>query len=327
MKPMTRLACILAAAVLAASATATAALAQAFPTRPIHIIVPFPPGGPNDFFARVLGNKLTQMTGQTMVIENRAGAAGTLGVGIVAHAQPDGYTLVLTSMGSLTVFPVIAKNPTYDPAKDLAPITIVAKVPEVLVAIPKLNFHTLADLVTYAKAHPGKVNFASAGSGGLPHLAGELLKHEAGIDIVHIPYSGAAPALADLLAGNVDVVFLDIPVLLPQIEAGKLIPLALGSAKRAPTLPNVPTTAEAGYPNVLADNWYSLLGPGTMAKPLVQKINQLVVEALKDPGVQEQYAKQGAAAVGDSPEDFAAYMKAQTEKWGPIAKAAGVTLD
>ncbi|HTP82573.1 MAG TPA: tripartite tricarboxylate transporter substrate binding protein [Alphaproteobacteria bacterium] len=327
MKPMTRLACILAAAVLAASATATAALAQAFPTRPIHIIVPFPPGGPNDFFARVLGNKLTQMTGQTMVIENRAGAAGTLGVGIVAHAQPDGYTLVLTSMGSLTVFPVIAKNPTYDPAKDLAPITIVAKVPEVLVAIPKLNFHTLADLVTYAKSHPGKVNFASAGSGGLPHLAGELLKHEAGIDIVHIPYSGAAPALADLLAGNVDIVFLDIPVLLPQIEAGKLIPLALGSAKRAPTLPNVPTTAEAGYPNVLADNWYSLLGPGTMAKPLVQKINQLVVEALKDPGVQEQYAKQGAAAVGDSPEDFAAYMKAQTEKWGPIAKAAGVTLD
>ncbi|HTR83382.1 MAG TPA: tripartite tricarboxylate transporter substrate-binding protein, partial [Reyranella sp.] len=202
-----------------------------------------------------------------------------------------------------------------------------AKVPEVLVAIPKLNFHTLADLITYAKAHPGKINFASAGSGGLPHLAGELLKHEAGIDIVHIPYAGAAPAVADLLAGNVDVVFLDIPVLLPQIQAGKLIPLALGSAKRAPTLPNVPTTAEAGYPNVLADNWYSLLGPGAMPKPLVEKINQLVVEALKDPGVQEQYAKQGAAAVGDSPAEFAAYMKAETEKWGPIAKAAGVTLD
>ncbi|HTY65851.1 MAG TPA: tripartite tricarboxylate transporter substrate binding protein [Alphaproteobacteria bacterium] len=327
MTSIIRLACILAAAVLAASATAATALAQAFPARPIHIIVPFPPGGPNDFFARVLGNKLTQMTGQTMVIENRAGAAGTLGVSVVAHAQPDGYTLVLTSMGSLTVFPVIAKNPTYDPAKDLAPITIVAKVPEVLVAIPKLNFHTLADLITYAKAHPGKINFASAGSGGLPHLAGELLKHEAGIDIVHIPYAGAAPAVADLLAGNVDVVFLDIPVLLPQIQAGKLIPLALGSAKRAPTLPNVPTTAEAGYPNVLADNWYSLLGPGAMPKPLVEKINQLVVEALKDPGVQEQYAKQGAAAVGDSPAEFAAYMKAETEKWGPIAKAAGVTLD
>ncbi|MBV8537458.1 MAG: tripartite tricarboxylate transporter substrate binding protein [Alphaproteobacteria bacterium] len=327
MRLMTRLACILAVAVLAASAPATTALAQAFPTRPIHIIVPFPPGGPNDFFARVLGNKLTQMTGQTMVVENRAGAAGTLGVGIVAHAQPDGYTLVLTSMGSLTVFPVIAKTPPYDPAKDLAPITIVAKVPEVLVAIPKLGFHSLGDLITYAKAHPGKINFASAGSGGLPHLAGELLKREAGIDIVHIPYSGATPALADLLAGNVDIVFLDIPVLLPQIEAGKLIPLALGSAERAPTLPNVPTTAEAGYPNVLADNWYSLLGPGTMPKPLVQKINQLVVEALKDPGVRQQYAKQGAAAVGDTPEDFAAYMKAQTEKWGPIAKAAGVTLD
>jgi tripartite-type tricarboxylate transporter receptor subunit TctC len=327
MKSMIRLACILATAVLAASATAAPAFAQAFPARPIHIIVPFPPGGPNDFFARVLGNKLTQMTGQTMVVENRAGAAGTLGVGIVAHAQPDGYILALTSMGSLTVFPVIAKTPPYDPAKDLAPITIVAKVPEVLVAIPKLGFHSLGDLITYAKAHPGKINFASAGSGGLPHLAGELLKREAGIDIVHIPYAGAAPAVADLLAGNVDIVFLDIPVLLPQIQAGKLIPLALGSAERAPTLPNVPTTAEAGYPNVLADNWYSLLGPGAMPKPLVEKINHLVVEALKDPGVQEQYAKQGAAAVGDSPEDFAAYMKAQTEKWGPIAKAAGVTLD
>jgi tripartite-type tricarboxylate transporter receptor subunit TctC len=327
MKTMTRLACILAAVALVASATPGAALAQAFPARPIHVIVPFPPGGPNDFFARVLGNKLGSMVGQTIVVENRAGAAGTLGVGIVAHAQPDGYTLVLTSMGSLTVFPVIAKTPPYDPVKDLAPITIVAKVPEVLVAIPKLGFHSMGDLITYAKAHPGKINFASAGSGGLPHLAGELLKREAGIDIVHIPYSGAAPALADLLAGNVDVVFLDIPVLLPQIEAGKLIPLALGSAKRAPTLPNVPTTAEAGYPNVLADNWYSLLAPGATPRPLVDKLNQLVVAALKTPEVQEQYAKQGAAAVGDTPEDFAAYMKSETAKWGPIAKAAGVTLD
>jgi len=202
MKPMTRLACIVAAAMLAVTATATTALAQAFPARPIHIIVPFPPGGPNDFFARVLGKQLDKTTGQTTVIENRAGAAGTLGVGIVAHAQPDGYTLVLTSMGSLTVFPVIAKTPPYNPAKDLAPITIVAKVPEVLVAIPKLGFHSMGDLITYAKSHPGKINFASAGSGGLPHLAGELLKREAGIDIVHIPYAGAAPAVADLLAGN-----------------------------------------------------------------------------------------------------------------------------
>lgn len=315
------------AAFMALAAMAAPAAAEDYPARPVHIIVPFPPGGPNDFFARVLGNKLTQMTGQTMVIENRAGAAGTLGVAVVAHAQPDGYTLVITSMGSLTVFPVIAKHPPYDPDKDLAPVTIVAKVPEVLVSIPKLGFHTVADLVTYAKAHPGKINFASAGSGGLPHLAGELLKREAKIDIVHVPYRGAAPAVADLLAGNVDIVFLDIPVLLPHIQAGKLIPLALGSSKRAATLPNVPTTAEAGYPEVLADNWYSMLAPGATPKPLVQRINQLVVSALKTPEVQEQYAKQGAIAVGDSPEEFAAYMRSETKKWGGIAKAAGVTLD
>ncbi len=328
MKTMDRV-CRLAGALAAALLITMAAPAGAeeFPSRPIHLIVPFPPGGPNDFFARVLGNKLTQMTGQTIVVENRAGAAGTLGVSVVAHAQPDGYTLVLTSMGSLTVFPVIAKHPPYDPSKDLAPITIVAKVPEVLVAIPKLGFHTVADLVTYAKAHPGKINFASAGSGGLPHLAGELLKREAKIDIVHIPYSGAAPAVTDLLAGNVDIVFLDIPVLLPHIQSGKLIPLALGSARRAPTLPNVPTTAEAGYPKVLADNWYSLLGPGALPKPIIQKLNQLVATAVKSPDVQEQYAKQGAIGVGDSPEDFAAYMKSQTEIWGSLAKASGVTID
>jgi tripartite-type tricarboxylate transporter receptor subunit TctC len=324
-KSMARLFCLLGAAVLAAFATPVRA--QNFPARSIHIIVPFPPGGPNDFFARVLGKKLGEMIGQTVVIENRAGAAGTLGVTVVAHSKPDGYNLVLTSMGALTVFPVISKHPTYDPEKDLAPITIVAKVPEVLVAIPKDGFHTISDLVTYAKAHPGKINFASAGSGGLPHLAGELLKHEAGIDIVHIPYAGAAPALADLLAGHVDIVFLDIPVLLPQIKAGKLIPLALGSAHRAPTLPDVPTTAEEGYPKVTADNWYSLLAPGGTPQPIVEKLNQIVVAALKTPEVQQDYAKQGAEAVGDTPADFAAFMRSETVKWGGLAKAAGVTLD
>lgn len=324
-KTMARLLYILAATVL--MAFSTPGMAQNFPTRPIHIIVPFPPGGPNDFFARVLGKKLEAMVHQTIVIENRAGAAGTLGVAVVSHAKPDGYSLVLTSMGALTVFPVISKHPTYNPEKDLAPITIVAKVPEVLVAIPKDNFHSIADLVTYAKTHPGKINFASAGSGGLPHLAGELLKHEAGIDIVHVPYAGAAPAVADLLAGNVDIVFLDIPVLLPQIKAGKLIPLALGSAHRAPTLPNVPTTAEAGYPKVTADNWYSLLAPGGTPQPIVEKLNQIVVAALKSPDVEQDYAKQGAEAVGDSPQDFAAFMRSETVKWGGLAKAAGVTLD
>ncbi len=322
-KFLTRLLCVAALAAVPGLAVA----ADAYPSKLIKLIVPFPAGGPNDFFGRTLANQLDKITGQTVIVENKAGQAGTIGTDFVARSAPDGYTLVLTSSGSITINPVISEKPLYDPFKDLAPITVVAKVPEVLVSTPKLGFHSLADLINYAKANPGKINFGSAGSGGLPHLAGELLKREAKIDIVHIPYRGAAPALADLLGGQIDIIFLDIPVLLPHIQSGAVTPLALGSAQRAPTLPNVPTTAEAGLPNVLADNWYGLLAPGATPKPLAQQINALVVEALKKPELQQAFAKQGAIAVGDSPEDFAKFMRSETDKWGSLAKAVGVKID
>ncbi len=305
----------------------TAAQAQSFPSKPIKIIVPFPAGGPNDFFARVMGNKLSQDVGQPVVIENKAGAAGVAGVDYVAKSPPDGYTIVLSSMGAVAIVPSISEKMPYDPFKDLAPITIAAKVPEVLVAIPKLGVKTLPELIAKAKANPGKINFASAGSGGLPHLAGESFKREAKIDIVHVPYRGAAPAVTDLLGGQVDIVFLDIPVLLPHIQSSALIPLALGSGKRAPSLPNVPTTAELGLPNVLADNWYGMFAPAATPKETVTKLYQIISAALKDPGVQEAYAKQGAEAIGNTPDDFRTFWLAEAKKWGGLAKEIGVKID
>jgi tripartite-type tricarboxylate transporter receptor subunit TctC len=317
-----------AAAVLALLATGSVATsAQTFPSKPIKIIVPFPAGGPNDFFARVMGNKLSQDVGQPIIIENKPGAAGVAGVDIVAKAPPDGYTVVLSSMGAVAIVPSISDNMPYDPFKDLAPITIAAKVPEVLVAIPKLGVKTLPELIAKAKANPGKINFASAGSGGLPHLAGESFKREAKIDIVHIPYRGAAPAVNDLIGGQVDIVFLDIPVLLPHIEAGTLIPLALGSGKRASSLPNVPTTAELGLPNVLADNWYGLFAPVATPKETIAKLHQVIAAALKDPSVQQAYAKQGAEAIGNTPEEFRTFWLAEAKKWGGLAKEIGVKID
>jgi tripartite-type tricarboxylate transporter receptor subunit TctC len=315
----------LAAAVLALAAGTVQA--QSFPSKPIHIVVPFPAGGPNDFFGRVMGNKLSQMVGQPVVIENKAGAAGVAGVDFVSKSTPDGYTLVLTSMGAVAIVPAISDKTPYDPFKDLAPITLVATVPEVLVAIPKLGVKTLPELIAKAKANPGKINFASAGSGGMPHLAGESLKREAHIDIVHVPYRGAAPAVNDLVGGQVDIIFLDIPVLLPHIEAGTLIPLALASGKRAPTLPQVPTTAEMGLPNVLADNWYGLLAPGGTPPATVQRLNQIVSAALKEPEVQAGFAKQGAQAVGNPSAEFAAFMRSEATRWGSLAKEVGVKID
>jgi tripartite-type tricarboxylate transporter receptor subunit TctC len=314
---------------LVLAALAAPALAQSdYPNKPVKIVVPFPAGGPNDFFARVLGNKINQMTSQPVVIENHPGAAGVVGCQVVVNSPPDGYTLVLTSMGALTIVPSISEKAVFDPYKDLAQVTLVAKVPEVLVAIPQLGVHDVKELVAKAKAQPGKINFASAGSGGMPHLAGELFKREAAIDIIHIPYRGAAPAVNDLLGGHVDIMFADIPILLPHIESGKLTALFLGTTgQRSPTMPKVPTSAEVGYPKATADNWYALLAPGATPKPLIQKINQVVVAALKAPDLQEMYLKQGGLASPTSPEEFIAYQKSETEKWGGLAKSAGVKIE
>src|SRR6185369_951415 len=237
---------------------------------------------------------------QPVLIDNRGGQAGVLGTDAVAKAAPDGYTIAITSASSLAISTTMEKI-AYDPQKDLAPVTRVAAVPEMLVVASNVPARNMAELVALAKAQPGKLNFASAGVGGLPHLAGELLKLTAKIDIVHVPYRGAAPAVNDLLGQQVQMAFLDLPVLLPHIKAGSLRPIALGAPKRAATSPDVPTTAEVGMPDLLIENWYGMVAPGGTPEAIVTTLNRVANEAMNDPQVKQKLADQGLTVAGDTP--------------------------
>jgi tripartite-type tricarboxylate transporter receptor subunit TctC len=304
--------------------SAVAASAQEFPSKPIRLVVPFPPGGPNDLIARVVGQKLQEILKQQVVIDNRGGAGGALGTDVVAKAAPDGYTIAISSSGALAISISMQEKLPYDTLKHLKPVTLVATVPELLVAATSLPAKDLKELVALARAKPGTLNYASSGPGSMPHLAGELLKVAAKIDIVHVPYKGAAPAVNDLLGQQVQMAFFDLPVLLPQVEAGKLKAIAVGSRERAPSLKNVPTTAELGYPQVEADNWYGMVAPIATPPAIVARLHQATVEALRDPGVQEKLSSQGLTLVGDTPDQFTAYIRSEIEKWGKVAKAAGL---
>ena len=298
-------------------------LAQDFPTKPIRLIVPFPPGGPNDLIGRVIGQRMSEILKQSVVVENRSGQGGVTGTDAVAKSPPDGYTIAITSAGALAISPSMEKV-AYETLKDLQPITLVAKVPEMLVVATSVPANDMKALVALAKSQPGKLNFASSGPGSLPHLAGELFKLTAKIDIVHVPYRGAAPAMNDLLAQQVQMVFLDLPVLLPQIKAGKLKPIAVGAPQRVPSAPDVPTTAEVGMPGLLTENWYGMVAAAKTPPNIVAALNKAAVEAMKDPAVVEKLASQGATLVGDSPEHFAAFIDSETKKWAKVIKDAGV---
>jgi tripartite-type tricarboxylate transporter receptor subunit TctC len=303
--------------------TPALASAQNFPDHTIRLIVPFPPGGPNDIIARVVSQKMQTILKQTIVIDNRGGQGGVLGTDLVAKAKPDGYTIAIASAGALAISPSMEKV-AYDTLKDLAPVTLVAKVPEMLVVAENVPAKNMAELVALAKKQPGKLNFASSGPGSLPHLAGELFKLTAKIDIVHVPYRGAAPAVNDLLGGQVQMVFLDLPVLLPQVKAGKLRPIAVGAEKRVPTAPDVPTTAEAGMPSLLTENWYGMVAPAGTPKDVVAALNKAAVEAMKDPDVVSKLSSQGAMLIGDTPDEFRAFIASETAKWAKVIKDAGV---
>jgi tripartite-type tricarboxylate transporter receptor subunit TctC len=318
-KAVLRLACI-GAVVL----SPIAASAQDFPSKPIRLVVPFPPGGPNDLIARVVGQKLSEILKQQVVIDNRGGAGGALGTDVVAKAPPDGYTIAISSSGALAISISMQEKLPYDTLKHLKPVTLVAKVPELLVAATSLPANDLKELVALARAKPGTLNYASSGPGSMPHLAGELLKVAAKIDIVHVPYKGAAPAVNDLLGQQVQMAFFDLPVLLPQVEAGKLKAIAVGSRERAPSLKNVPTTFELGFPQVEADNWYGMVAPIATPPAVVARLHQATVEALRDPGVKEKLSSQGLTLVGDTPDEFTAYIRNEIEKWAKVAKAAGL---
>src|SRR5215470_10101662 len=299
------------------------AVAEDFPAKPIRLIVPFPPGGPNDIIARVVGQRMSELVRQPIIIDNRGGQAGVLGTDAVAKSNPDGYTIGIVSASALAISPTMEKV-AYDVARDFAPVTLVATVPEMLVVASNVPARTMDELVALAKAQPGKLNFASAGTGGLPHLAGELFKLTAKIDIVHVPYRGAAPAINDLLGQQVQMTFLDLPVILPQIKAGNLYPIALGTKTRSPLAPDVPTTAEVGMPDVLAENWYGMVAPAATPKDVIAKLNRITTEAMTDSNVKQKLADQGLTLVPQTPEQFRDYIASESVKWAKVIKDAGV---
>jgi len=301
------------------------ASAQDFPNRPIRLIVPFPPGGPNDIIARTVGQRMSEILKQPIVVDNRGGQGGVLGTDLIAKSAPDGYTIGIVSAGALAISPSMEKV-AYDTLKDLQPITLVAKVPEMLVVATSVPANNMKELVALAKAQPNKLNFASSGPGSLPHLAGELFKLTAKIDITHVPYRGAAPAVNDLLGQQVQMVFLDLPILLPQIKAGKLKPIAVGAPQRVPSAPDVPTTTEVGMPNLQTENWYGMVAAAHTPAPIVAALNKATVEAMKDPTVVSKLSSQGANLIGDTPEQFGAFIASETKKWAKVIKDAGVPV-
>jgi tripartite-type tricarboxylate transporter receptor subunit TctC len=297
--------------------------AQAFPNKPVKLIVPFPAGGPADIFGRFLAQGMSTQLGQPVVIENVSGVGGVLGVDRAAKSTPDGYTLVLNSSSSVSIAPFSMAKMPYDPGKDLTLLTTVVRVPEVLAVNPSLPVNTLAELVAYAKANPGKVNFGSAGAGTITHLGGELLKVEAGVNLIHVPYKGAAPAVNDMLGGQVQMGIFDVPVVLSHIKAGKLKALAITSARRAPSLPDVPTTGEMGFPKVISDNWYGLVGPAGIPTPVARRLHAAAVAALNAAELAENYAKVSGIPMPSSPEEYAAFISQEQKKWGAVVRAIG----
>ncbi len=304
-----------------------AALAQTFPSKPLRLIVPYPAGGPADMFARELSQGMASRLGQLVLVENKGGVGGTLGVDFAAKATPDGYTLALNSGSSVAMAPFARSSLAYDPRKDLAWLTTVVKVPEVLVLHPSMPANTLGEFIAYLKVNPGKFSHGSAGSGGITHLAAELLKAEARVDIVHIPYKGAAPAMTDLLGGQIQMVVLDVPVVLPHIRSGKVKAIAVTSGKRVASLPDVPTTGEGGYPKVISDNWYGLVGAAAIPPAVQARIRSAAVATLESAAVQEQFAKVSAIAIPSTEEEYRAFVLSEQAKWGPIIKAIGFKED
>ena len=307
--------------------SAAAAAAQPYPSKPIRLVVPFPAGGTTDILAREVGQRLSLSLGQPVVIDNRPGAAGNIGSELVAKSAPDGYTLLMATVGTHAINPNLYARIPYDHVKDFAPVVLVAGVPNVLEVTPSLPVHSVADLIKLAKEKPGQINFASSGSGTSIHLSGELFKTMAGVDMTHVPYKGSAPAITDLIGGQVQVMFDNLPSSLQQIKAGKLRAIAVTSAQRAPALPDVPTIAESGLPGFEATSWFGIVAPAGTPPTIIARINADVNQWLQSPEAKEKLLAQGAVAAGGSPEQFAAYIHAETEKWARVVKASGAKVD
>jgi tripartite-type tricarboxylate transporter receptor subunit TctC len=307
-----------------AACVATAAVAQPYPNQPIRIVAPFPAGGLVDVLARAVGDEMSKSMGQPVVVENKPGAGGNIGAELVASAAPDGYTLLMTSPGIQSINQFLYKSMPFDPEKAFTPISLVADMPMLVLVNPKTNIKSLKDLVAAAKANPNKMNFGSAGVGTTGHLGQALLVHVGDMKVTHVPYKGAAPAVNDLLAGHIDGVVDNPPIVMAHIRSGKLTPLAVAAKERLSVLPDVPTSVEAGLPGWQASSWFGLMAPAGTPPAVVQRLNEEVRKALKQPSMQRFITQSGIKLVGDSPEEFGKLIVDERKKWGEIIKAANI---
>jgi len=300
---------------------------QSYPNRPVRFIVPFAPGGSTDTLARTVGQKLGEALGEQVVVDNRSGGNGNIGTDLVAHAAPDGYTILLGYIANLAIGPSLYAKLPFDPVKDLAPVTQLAVAPNILVVHPSVPAKNFKEFIAYAKANPQKVNFASAAVASPGHLAGELLNHAAGIHMQHVPYKGSGQAVVDLVGGQVQVMVSGMSSVMPHIKAGRLRALAVTGAQRSPAVPDIPTIAESGFPKFEATAWYGVLVPARTPKAIVTRLHDEIVRALKMPEVKERLESVGFEIVGSTPEAFGAYIKSEIVKWAPVVKASGAKAD
>ncbi|MBI3936370.1 MAG: tripartite tricarboxylate transporter substrate binding protein [Betaproteobacteria bacterium] len=301
--------------------------AQGYPARTIRFIVPGPPSGATDILARIVGQKLAEGWGKQVVVENLPGAGGTVGTGVAAKSPPDGYTITMGHAGTHAIAVSLYRRLSYDPLRDFAPITLVAVGPNVLLVHPSLPVKSVKELIAFARVRPGQLNYASGGIGLGQHLSGELFKHMAGIDIVHVPYRGSAPALVDLLTGQVSLMFPNIPASLPHIQSGKLRALAVTSARRSALMPQLPTVSEAGLAGYEATAWFGVFAPAGTPKDVVAKLNAQIVKIIQSPDVRALITRQGMDVVGNSPDEFATHVRAEITKWAKVVKESGARAD
>jgi tripartite-type tricarboxylate transporter receptor subunit TctC len=302
------------------------AASPAYPGKPIRVIAPYPPGGSSDILARILGQKLTEAWGERIVVDNRPGAGGSLGTGIAATATADGYTLVVGSVAPIVLNPLFYKT-TYQSLRDFDPVSVIASAPQLIVVNPSLPVKSLKDLIALVKAKPGSIRYGSSGAGTLPHLGGEMFSTITGARIIHIPYKGSPPALIDLIAGEVQVVFADMPVALPYVKTGKLRAIAVAGARPFPLTPGLPTAIEAGLPGFALDNWWGLLTMKGVPPQIIDKVNAALVKALKQPDVIERYTALGIESVTSTPQEFTGIIKSDLTKYLKVIKDAGIKID
>ena len=319
---------VLGAIALAATATLPlGAAAQNYPTKPITIVVPFAAGGTTDILARLVGQYLSTELGQPVVVENKAGAGGNIGAAFAAKAAADGHTLFMGTVGTHAINAALYKKLPYDPIKDFAPLTRVAMVPNLLVAHPSQPFKTVQEMIAYAKANPGKINFGSPGNGASPHLSGELFNSMTKVDMVHVPYKGSAPAVSDLLGGQISIMFDNLPSVIPHVRGGKLRAIAISTAKRSADLPDVPTIAEAGVPGYEATSWFGLFAPAATPAPVLAKISTALSKVLANAEVKKKIDDQGGEPANETPAQFADFIQKESLKWGKVVKESGASLD